>query len=337
MRLKLAKPRAKRAGLRAKPASYRTPKLWPAWLAIGAAGLVAVLGAIGIYFLLTALLGLPSHSPPETAAGREQRKLLVEAFKAALGVAAGLGAVVALTVSLRRHRIEESQSRRDDQRLFTDRFESAAEQLGHAQPAVRLAGAHAMARLADDWDEQRQTCSLESDSMYLVVAFVSALLEIAERVARGEPVSPDEYPPIAPSPDGGAIDHPVEMLPVIAKMVDAGIEGAREMYAKLSQARSRPHVLDDHTVGGVERSMREELEHIGTYEWQLDRWAKRELTSEQRSEVQRLRGELAPWRAVVQMALELCAELRSGTIDAIMRKDDAELALEVLLGLKPLS
>jgi hypothetical protein len=89
--------------------------------------------------------------------------------------------------------------------------------------------------------------------------YVSALLEIAERIARGEQVSPDEHPPIPPSPDGGPIDHPVEMLPVIAMMVDVGIEGAREMYAKLSQARSRPHVLDDHTVEGVKCSMREEL------------------------------------------------------------------------------
>jgi hypothetical protein len=166
--------------------------------------------------------------------------------------------------------------------------------------------------------------------------YVSALLEIAERSSRGEQVSPDEYPPIPPSPDGGPIDHPVEMLPVIAKMVDVGIEGAREMYAKLSQARSRPHVLDDHTIEGVERSMREELEHIDTYEWQLGRWEKCELTSEQASEVERLRSELAPWRAVVQMTLELGAELRKGTIDAIVRKDDAELGLEVLLGLRPL-
>jgi hypothetical protein len=119
------------------------------------------------------------------------------------------------------------------------------------------------------------------------------------------------------------------------KMIDDGIEGGREMYAKLSQARSRPHVLDDHTVERVERSMREELEHIGTYEWQLGRWTSRQLTSEQASEVERLRSELAPWRAVVRMTLELCGELRTGTIDAIMRKDDAELGLEVLLGLRP--
>jgi len=41
---------------------------------------------------------------------------------------------------------------------LTDRYASAAEQLGHEKPAVRLAGVYAMARLADDWEPQRQPC-----------------------------------------------------------------------------------------------------------------------------------------------------------------------------------
>lgn len=108
--------------------------------------------------LLTWLLGLPFHISNDKAGAPAERKILIEAFKAALGIAAGLGAVVALTLSYRRHRIEQSQSHRDDQRLFTERFQAAAEQLGHERPAVRLAGVHSLARLADDWEEQRQTC-----------------------------------------------------------------------------------------------------------------------------------------------------------------------------------
>jgi hypothetical protein len=54
------------------------------------------------------------------------------------------------TLNYRRHRTEVSQSHRDDQRLFTKRFQSAAEQLGHEQPAVHLADVHALAHLADD-------------------------------------------------------------------------------------------------------------------------------------------------------------------------------------------
>ncbi|MFF0059898.1 pentapeptide repeat-containing protein, partial [Streptomyces microflavus] len=41
---------------------------------------------------------------------------------------------------------------------LAERYTKAAEQLGHDQAAVRLAGVYAMARLADDWEEQRRVC-----------------------------------------------------------------------------------------------------------------------------------------------------------------------------------
>src|SRR5215471_9510060 len=43
-------------------------------------------------------------------------------------------------------------------RTLNERFATAAEQLGSDKPAVRLAGVYAMAGLADDWNENRQTC-----------------------------------------------------------------------------------------------------------------------------------------------------------------------------------
>jgi hypothetical protein len=43
-------------------------------------------------------------------------------------------------------------------RTLNERFASAAEQLGDDKPAIRLAGVYAMAGLADDWKENRQTC-----------------------------------------------------------------------------------------------------------------------------------------------------------------------------------
>jgi hypothetical protein len=41
---------------------------------------------------------------------------------------------------------------------LNERFATAAEKLGDAEAAARLAGVYAMAGLADDWKEQRQTC-----------------------------------------------------------------------------------------------------------------------------------------------------------------------------------
>lgn len=43
-------------------------------------------------------------------------------------------------------------------RTLNERFATASEQLGSDKPAVRLAGVYAMAGLADDWEENRQTC-----------------------------------------------------------------------------------------------------------------------------------------------------------------------------------
>ena len=43
-------------------------------------------------------------------------------------------------------------------RVFSERFTAIKTQLSNAQPAVRLAGVHAMAGLTDDWEENRQTC-----------------------------------------------------------------------------------------------------------------------------------------------------------------------------------
>ena len=44
-------------------------------------------------------------------------------------------------------------------RTLNERFATAAGKLGDDKPpAVRLAGVYAMAGLADDWEENRQTC-----------------------------------------------------------------------------------------------------------------------------------------------------------------------------------
>lgn len=43
-------------------------------------------------------------------------------------------------------------------RTLNERFATAAGELGSDKPAIRLAGVYAMAGLADDWVENRQTC-----------------------------------------------------------------------------------------------------------------------------------------------------------------------------------
>ncbi|GAB3214234.1 hypothetical protein GCM10027294_52920 [Marinactinospora endophytica] len=92
----------------------------------------------------------------------------------AFAVVAGLGAAALLVISYRRQRTNEEEvelakaddaraqlaAAREDTRLFTDRFDTASEKLGSEHAAVRLAGVHALAHLADDAStrELRQMC-----------------------------------------------------------------------------------------------------------------------------------------------------------------------------------
>lgn len=122
------------------------------WQAVGAVA-AAVIGAVLLYLFLAWLLDLPLR-PKEDV----QQERLADLVKVALGLAAGVGASVALIVGYRKARVEEAASHRDDQRLFDDRYQSASQLLGHDTAAVRLAGIYAIARLADDWAEQRQQC-----------------------------------------------------------------------------------------------------------------------------------------------------------------------------------
>lgn len=90
---------------------------------------------------------------PELSAGN-----LYNLLKVAFAFAAGVGGVFALVIAYRRQRVAEFAEAREGARLFNERFGDTAGQLGHDNAAVRLAGVYAMARLADDWPDQRQTC-----------------------------------------------------------------------------------------------------------------------------------------------------------------------------------
>ncbi|MBC6462999.1 pentapeptide repeat-containing protein [Actinomadura sp. HBU206391] len=116
--------------------------------------LLAAAAAITVLGLLWLLLGMPRVR----AAGPLKPTDTYDAIKIALAVVAGVGGVVALVVAYRRQHLGEAAESREHGRVLTERFGAAAEQLGAEQPAVRMAGAYAMARVADDWLRERQTC-----------------------------------------------------------------------------------------------------------------------------------------------------------------------------------
>jgi hypothetical protein len=124
---------------------------------IGWVGLAAVvLSAVGVALLFWGVKSAASPVPVPT--GGRSRVDLLDVAKTTITIAAYFGAVLAAVYAYRKQRLAEGDAHRADAAQLLDRYSTAANQLGHDAAAVRLAGVYAMARLADDWPEQRQTC-----------------------------------------------------------------------------------------------------------------------------------------------------------------------------------
>ena len=129
-------------------------RLWHLGTVLTVSFTVAVVGLAGLAWLAWILLGLAGyrrHGAPELHD-------TVGVLQLVFATVAGAGALVALIVAYRRQKIAEADSVHERTRVFNERFTAIAAQLGDDQPAVRLAGVHAMAGLADDWRQNRQTC-----------------------------------------------------------------------------------------------------------------------------------------------------------------------------------
>ena len=129
--------------------------------------------------------------------------------------------------------------------------------------------------------------------------------------------------------------RPVSFLPTYTQMIDGTLQEAEDQLELLEQAGPRPYALDDATVSRVIRCYSETATYIPLYKEQLGRWEKLGLTADQRREVKRLKRQVQTLSKVVDDILSLASELKENTIDAILRKDDAELAVDVLTGKIP--
>lgn len=138
----------------------------------------ALIVLAGLTWLALALL----HYPKIPATGRVSLHDFVSVLQLVFASVAGAGALVALVMAYRRQRVAETASAHDRSRVLNERFTTIAEQLGSSQAAIRLAGIHAMAGLADDWEENRQTC----------IDVICAYLRMPYAPEPPEPASPDD-------------------------------------------------------------------------------------------------------------------------------------------------
>jgi hypothetical protein len=126
--------------------------------------------------------------------------------------------------------------------------------------------------------------------------------------------------------------QPISSLPLIATAIDGMLEGAREQYPALEQAKNRPGVLDDFTVERVVNVYTQQASDLWLYQEQLRRWKEQKLTQAQHLEVTRLEGQLEQLRTQIDAILSLAKALKPMTIESLLGKSDLEIALDVLSG-----
>jgi uncharacterized protein YjbI with pentapeptide repeats len=120
------------------------PTVVAAWIAAG----VSVLTLAGT--LAAQYFGYHASSRDAEKTAEEQRKQLDQAQ-------AAQREQLDRTLAEQREQLDRTLVEQRT-RTLNERFATAAEQLGSDKPAVGLAGVYAMAGLADDWEENRQTC-----------------------------------------------------------------------------------------------------------------------------------------------------------------------------------
>ncbi|WP_436892312.1 pentapeptide repeat-containing protein [Nocardiopsis dassonvillei] len=119
------------------------------------------------------LLGTPRIVLPEELQPSQVSGLITRAF----AIVTGLGAVAFLVIAYRRQQTTENGEKRENTKLFTERFTTAVGQLGDDQPAVRLGGVHALAHLADEAPPERE------DLVQMVIDVLCAYLRIPSETA----------------------------------------------------------------------------------------------------------------------------------------------------------
>ncbi len=124
--------------------------------------------------------------------------------------------------------------------------------------------------------------------------------------------------------------QPISKIFTFGTMVDGMLENAQEQYALLLAARSSPHVLDDDTVRRVVEVYTAQRDDLWLWDEQLRRWVAEPLTGIRRHEVERLQGQMIALHEVIASILTLANELKWGTIETVLAKDDMELGLEML-------
>ena len=121
-------------------------------------------------------------------------------------------------------------------------------------------------------------------------------------------------------------------LPSLKENLKGMLDAGNELLVSLEKAKSMPHVLDDATVAHMERVYSEQQGEINLYQTLHAQWLKEEQSLQQRENLEEFVSLINAVSSLNKQIFFLIDFFKKHTIDQILIKDPAELALDLLTG-----
>lgn len=124
----------------------------------------------------------------------------------------------------------------------------------------------------------------------------------------------------------------ISWLPQVALALDSMAKNSGNQIRALENGLDTPPVFDDRIIDRTIQAYEVALKHCSLFSEQLNYWLSQNIDPDQRSEVERLVEVNQRVCAGTERILDLCSQIKEGTIDRVMAKDDFELGFEALTG-----
>jgi hypothetical protein len=129
--------------------------------------------------------------------------------------------------------------------------------------------------------------------------------------------------------------RPLSYMPLISSISAQQVADLRKLRQDLASARTRPHVFDDATIERVISVHTETLGFVPFTRRQLDHWDEDEPSVAERETIQRIRDETDEIELLVREVLSLAEEIKVGTIDKVLAKDEFDVGWDALASTLP--
>jgi hypothetical protein len=126
--------------------------------------------------------------------------------------------------------------------------------------------------------------------------------------------------------------YPIEKIGIFEQLTEGQLDSTEESYSSFLLCKDKPHVLDNVTVDRGITLMENQLEDADLMDNQIFKWKTDIHSEDYNKRVSILKDKNKRFRKLSERCLNLCKELKKGTINTILDMEDGELASKLLSG-----